>query len=80
MKVNFGLLDIVTLTEDLPERNLWCGQVGTIVDLFADGAAFEVEFSDGNGRVYDSLGLRPEQMMGLYFEPISRSRPMAMAV
>ena len=79
MRENFKLLDIVTLTEDLPERNLWRGQVGTIVDVFANGTAFEVEFSDGDGRVYDSLGLRPEQMMGLYFEPISRSRPMAMA-
>jgi len=67
MKVNFGLLDIVTLTEDLPERNLWCGQVGTIVDLFADGAAFEVEFSDGNGRVYDSLGLRSRSNDGVIF-------------
>ncbi len=79
MKENFDLLDIITLTEDLPERNLWRGQVGTVVDIFADGAAFEVEFSDGDGHVYNSLGLRPDQMMGLYFEPIS-PRSMAMAV
>lgn len=80
MRENFNLLDIVTLIEDLPERNLWRGQVGTIVDVFADGVAFEVEFSDGDGRVYNSLGLRPDQIMELYFEPISRSGSMVAAV
>ncbi|MBK1986233.1 DUF4926 domain-containing protein [Sphaerospermopsis aphanizomenoides BCCUSP55] len=38
------LLDIVALTVDLPEYNLLRGQVGSIVELLADGAAFEVEF------------------------------------
>jgi Domain of unknown function (DUF4926) len=65
------LLDVVALTVDLPEYNLWCGQVGTIVDLLADGAAFEVEFSDRDGRTFESIGLRPEQIMVLHFEPAS---------
>ena len=42
------LLDVVALTVDIPEYNLWRGQVGTVVELLADGAAFEVEFSDRN--------------------------------
>jgi Domain of unknown function (DUF4926) len=65
------LLDVVALTVDLPEYSLWCGQVGTVVELLADGAAFEVEFSDRTGRTYESIGLRPEQIMVLYFEPVS---------
>jgi Domain of unknown function (DUF4926) len=65
------LLDVVALTVDLPEDNLWRGQVGTVVDTLANGAAFEVEFSDRNGRTYESLGLRPEQIMVLHFEPAS---------
>jgi Domain of unknown function (DUF4926) len=65
------LLDVVALTVDLPEYNLWCGQVGTVVELLADGAAFEVEFSDRNGRTFESIGLRPEQIMVLHFEPAS---------
>ena len=65
------LLDVVTLTVDIPEYNLWCGQVGTVVELLADGAAFEVEFSDRNGRTYESVGLNPEQLMVLFFEPAS---------
>ena len=65
------LLDIVALTVNLPEFNLWRGQVGTVVEILADGKAFEVEFSDRTGRTYESLGLRPEQIMVLHFEPVS---------
>jgi hypothetical protein len=65
------LLDVVALTVDLPEYNLWCGQVGTIVELLADGAAFEVEFSDRDGRTFESIGLRQEQFIVLHFEPAS---------
>lgn len=48
---------------DLPQDNLWCGQVGTVVEILAEGTAFEVEFSDRNGRTYESLGLRPDQII-----------------
>lgn len=65
------LLDVVALTVDLPQYNLWRGQVGTVVETLAEGAAFEVEFSDRSGRPYESLGLRPEQIMVLHFEPAS---------
>ena len=66
---NIQLLDVVALTIDLSEYNLARGQVGTVVDILADGAAFEVEFSDRQGRTYESVGLRAEQMMVLHFEP-----------
>jgi hypothetical protein len=65
------LLDVIALTVDIPEYNLSCGQVGTIVELLADGSAFEVEFSDSNGQTYESVGLRPEQIMVLHFDPTS---------
>jgi hypothetical protein len=65
------LLNVVALTVDLPEFNLYRGQVGTVVEILADGKAFEVEFSDRTGRTYESLGLRPEQIMVLHFEPVS---------
>ncbi|QHG17237.1 DUF4926 domain-containing protein [Nostoc sp. ATCC 53789] len=70
-KNTIKLLDVVALTADLPEYNLYRGQVGTVVELLAGGAAFEVEFSDRNGRTYESAGLRPEQIMVLHFEPPS---------
>ncbi|MEX0270223.1 DUF4926 domain-containing protein [Leptolyngbyaceae cyanobacterium UHCC 1019] len=65
------LLDVVALTVDLPQYHLWRGQVGTVVEILANGAALEVEFSDRNGRTYESLGSRPEQIMVLRFEPAS---------
>lgn len=76
-KVN--LLDVVALTVDLPEHNLWRGQVGTVVELLANGKAFEVEFSDRQGRTFESLGLRPEQFMVLHFEPLGNSPSKAFA-
>ena len=62
------LLDVIALTIDLPEYNLQRGQVGTVVELLANGTAFEVEFSDRDGRTYESVGLRPEQIMVLHFD------------
>ncbi|MCZ6633045.1 MAG: DUF4926 domain-containing protein [bacterium] len=64
------LLDVVALTEDLSEYHLRRGQVGTVVDILAEGQAFEVEFSDREGRTFESLGLRPEQIMVLRYEPL----------
>ena len=65
------LLDVVALTVDLPEYNLWRGQVGTVVEILADGTAYEVEFSDREGRTYESLGLRLDQLMVLHYEPLA---------
>ena len=62
------LLDVVALTVDLPEYNLRRGQVGTAVDILAEGNAFEVEFCDREGRIFESLGLRAEQIMALRHE------------
>ncbi|BDI17412.1 hypothetical protein ANSO36C_32140 [Nostoc cf. commune SO-36] len=70
-KNTIKLLDVVALTVDLLEYNLYRGQVGTVVELLSGGAAFEVEFSDRSGRTYESVGLRPEQIMVLHFEPAS---------
>ena len=57
MKNTVKLLDVVALTADLPEYKLWRGQVGTVVETMADGAAVEIEFSDRNGRTYESVAL-----------------------
>ncbi len=65
------LLDVVALKTDIPECNLFCGQVGTVVEILANGEAFEVEFSDRDGQTYESLGLTPDQIMLFHFEPIS---------
>ncbi len=71
MTSSIKLLDVVALTVDLPEYNLWRGQVGTVVEILADGTTFEVEFSDRHGRTCESLGLRPDQIMLLRYEPLT---------
>ena len=71
MSSSIRLLDVVALAVDLPEHDLWRGQVGTVVEILANGAALEVEFSDRNGRTYESLGLRPDQIMVLRYEPLT---------
>lgn len=69
MKNQIQLLDVVALTEDLPEKNLFRGQVGTVVESLAPNV-FEVEFSDDNGQTYAMLALRADQLMVLHYQPI----------
>lgn len=63
------LLDVVALTEDLPERGLSRGQVGTVVEKL-DGNAFLVEFNDDNGHTYAMLPLLTAQLIVLHYKPI----------
>ena len=74
MSDEIKILDVVALTVDVPEHNLLRGQVGTVAELLKNGAAYEVEFSDRDGRTYQSLGLRPDQFMVLHYEPESDLR------
>ena len=62
------LLDLVALTEDIPERELRRGQVGTVVENLASGV-YEVEFSDNEGRTFASLALKVVQLLVLHYEP-----------
>jgi hypothetical protein len=71
MKESIKLLDVVALTVNLPEYNLWRGQVGTVIEILAGGTAYEIEFCDRNGRTYESIGLRPAQFMILRYEPLT---------
>ncbi len=63
------LLDVVALTEELPQRGLRRGQVGTVVEVLPPDA-FEVEFCDNEGRTYATLALRADQIMVLHYGPL----------
>ena len=65
LKKKINLLDTVALLEDLPQRNLNRGEVGTIVELLAPDV-YEVEFCDDEGQTYAELALRNEQLMVLH--------------
>lgn len=69
MKYTINILDVVALTEELPARGLYRGQVGTVVESLAPGV-FEVEFSDDEGRAYASLALEASQLLVLHYEPL----------
>ena len=68
MDTSIRILDVVALTEDLPERKLRRGQVGTVVETLAPNV-FEVEFSDNKGRTYATLALKADQIMVLHHQP-----------
>ena len=68
-KDTLQLLDVVALTDDLPQRSLVRGQVGTIVELLARDV-FEVEFCDNDGRTYALFALKASQLMVLHHEPV----------
>jgi hypothetical protein len=61
------LLDVVALLTDIPEHGLVRGQVGTVVELLS--GAYEVEFSDDEGRTYAELALEPHQLLVLHHRP-----------
>jgi len=64
------MYDVVALKIDLPEENLRCGQVGTVVEVYNNGEAFEVDFVDREGYTYSLLTLRSEHLMLLRYEPL----------
>jgi hypothetical protein len=62
------MLSVVALLEDIPQKGLMRGQVGTVVESLAPGV-YEVEFSDDSGQTYASLALHSGQLMRLRHEP-----------
>jgi hypothetical protein len=59
------LLDTVALLEDVAERGLKRGEVGTVVEVLAPDV-FEVEFCDDEGQTYAMFALRADQVMLLH--------------
>jgi hypothetical protein len=62
------MLSVVAVLEDIPEKGLLRGQVGTVVESLAPGV-YEVEFSDDSGQTYASLALGSGQLMRLHHAP-----------
>ena len=68
MNAQIRLSDVVALTEDIPDRGLLRGQVGTVVESLGPGV-FEVEFVDNDGRTYAMLPLKSSQLLVLHYHP-----------
>lgn len=54
-------LDVVVLTEPLVEHALEKGDVGTVVHIFRQGEAYEVEFVTLKGTTAALVTLKPSQ-------------------
>lgn len=50
-------LDTVVLTHDIKEHGLKQGDIGAVVHCYSDGAAFEVEFINTEGKTIALLTL-----------------------
>ncbi len=59
-------LELAVLRQDLPVHGLIAGDIGTVVFVHADGAAYEVEFMTADGNTLAVETLLPEQV-----EPMS---------
>jgi membrane protein implicated in regulation of membrane protease activity len=62
------VLDVVALTEDIPDHGLVRGQVGTVVETLAAGE-YEVEFCGDDGRAYALLPLSARRLIVLKYQP-----------
>ena len=68
------LHDIVALTENIKTTQFMTekeiilprGQMGTVVEEYHNGEAFEVEFCDDNGQTYALVSLESEKLILLY--------------
>jgi hypothetical protein len=68
MNQDIQVLDVVALTEDIPDRSLVRGQVGAVVEAH-DPGTFEVEFVDNDGKTYAMLPLKSSQLLVLHYQP-----------
>lgn len=69
------LYSLVALMEDIEVEKFMTdeqillpqGQVGTVVEEYNNGEAFEIEFSD-DGQAYALVALKPTQLMPIYLK------------
>ena len=65
-KIN--LFDRIVLTADLPDASFKAGDVGTVVEIYKEGEAFEVEFF-----AVDRSTLAVRAVVGRLVRPVSSS-------
>lgn len=58
----FNELDTVVLTKDIKEHGLKKGDLGTIVYIYGDKKAFEIEFVAASGKTIALITLAPKDV------------------
>ena len=64
------LLDVVALTQDVPEHDLKRGDIGTVVEILSNGEAYEVEFSNAYGQMSKCVSFLVSQLRVIPHEQI----------
>ena len=60
--------EVVALNNDVPEKHLHRGQVGTVVEMLAPGMV-EVEFADLGGNTYAMCAVPESNLLVLHHIP-----------
>ena len=68
--------DCIVLTQDIPEEGLQAGDVGTVVHLHQDGAAYEVEFVTLTGQTVAVATVLPSQLRSVSRQDIVHARAL----
>jgi hypothetical protein len=71
--------DRVVLTTAVPAEGLEPGDVGTVVHLYKDGLAYEVEFTTLDGRTAAIVTIEAAQLRPVGRREITHAREMAPA-
>ena len=72
-------LDLVVLQRDIPDLDLAIGDIGTVVGIYADQKAFEVEFMTAEGKTIDVLTLELADVRPFTGHEILHTREMEVA-
>ena len=71
--------DCIVLTEDLPSESLKTGDIGTVVHIHQDGAAYEVEFMTLAGETVAVATLSAAQVRSLAPGDMAHARELSIA-
>ena len=71
--------DRVVLTFSVPEAGLEAGDVGTVVHVYSDGLAYEVEFVALDGETAAVVTLETNQLRPVRKQEIAHARTLAVA-
>ena len=69
-------LELVALAVDLPEHGLKAGDIGTVIHVYRDGEAAEIEFVLADGRTVAVLTLEKADFRPFAGSAILHARPV----
>ena len=69
--------DCIVLTQDIPDDGLEAGDVGTVVHIHRDEAAYEVEFITFTGQTVAVTTVLPSHLRPVTSQDIAHARELA---